>query len=285
MSSSTQENEDKIKNLQEITGLDFVSCESLLSAAYGDVETAMMLFFERQEGGGEGEAADVTPTSALGKGQLVFGSQQTVPPASWSEQGVVSIKGTMNMLQKKNGPCGVLACLLAQIAVIRLEGRAHEGRMDVEITTSEIKQAIFRILSRCCSSKKKRVSFNGRTVKSVNELTDDEVSKPGCLITLIQSIVETKGEEEIKREVTNAKGELPLIVGPHSLCSSELMSLLIRGKANGNLSAINPQTGKPVDDKEWTIADTSIEAGFGLLSRPTDLIPIANSLKYPKFVR
>eukprot|EP01043_Picozoa_sp_COSAG02_P059884 COSAG02_NODE_7713_length_2878_cov_12.523929_3_plen_60_part_00 len=34
-------------------------------------------------------------------------------------------------------------------------------------------------------------------------------------------------------------GEPPLIVGPHRICSSELMALLLKGVASGNFGAQN----------------------------------------------
>jgi hypothetical protein len=56
-------------------------------------------------------------------------------------------------------------------------------------------------------------------------------------------------------------GEPPLIVGPHRICSSELMALLLKGVASGNFGAQNatntagndwpPALGKELDRSAW----------------------------------
>ena len=262
---------EALANLKDITGLDEASCVSLLEIAHGDVETALAIFFER----GSETAQDESSTAPTGLDALLF-EVKDIPP-SWGEQDFVSIKRTMNVLQKKNGPCGVMAGLLAQIAVMRFES-STQANMDVEITRKEAKEAFYRVLLRCKT--KNEIRFKGRVLASHLDLTDEEVSAQGCLVDLVRGIIETKGVDVIRKEVDKSQGELPLIIGPHFLCSSELMSLMIRGKADGDFSAISATTGTITDDSEWS----SQGGGFGILTRPSEQAPPANALKFPRFV-
>ena len=51
------------------------------------------------------------------------------------------------------------------------------------------------------------------------------------------SIVMTKGVNEIKQEIGEAQGEPPMIEKPNYICNTDLMVLMMSGKANGNVGA------------------------------------------------
>ena len=105
-----------------ITGLDPAQAASYLEMAGGDVEMAVQLFFSMAEGepaavaaggggGGGGTAHAGTPAHAA-----LFGSEAAPPP--WIEQGFefsAAPESRCGLLQGKNGPCGVLAAVNAEL--------------------------------------------------------------------------------------------------------------------------------------------------------------------------
>jgi hypothetical protein len=63
------------------------------------------------------------------------------------------------------------------------------------------------------------------------------LTAPGGVLLIVQSVVLTRGETAVRRDVSQSNGELPLVFGPNWFCSSELISLLVRGVAAGNVGA------------------------------------------------
>merc|ERR1719386_154025 len=70
----------------------------------------------------------------------------------------------------------------------------------------------------------------------LSEHIADFANAGGCVL-LIYSLVLTRGEDLIKADIGREGGEPSdtLIVGPNLLCTTELMSLCLRGVAGGNV--------------------------------------------------
>jgi len=106
-----------------ITGLGPEEAANFLEMAGGDVEAAVSLFFEMGSGGGGAafggptpppQSLSATPVSPVHA--LLFGS--ALAPPSWLEQGLVfstDILSRCGLTQEKNGPCGVLAAINAEV--------------------------------------------------------------------------------------------------------------------------------------------------------------------------
>lgn len=62
-------------------------------------------------------------------------------------------------------------------------------------------------------------------------------------------------------------GEPPLIVGPHRICSSELMGLLLKGVASGNFGA---QNATNTAGNDWPPALGNLVTPFIYIEQPTD---------------
>lgn len=103
----------------------------------------------------------------------------------------------------------------------------------------------------------------------------DQYTGSGCLLLILASCIQTRGVEPVSQDITRDLGEPPLIVGPNALCSFELMSLLLRGTACGNISAYTP---------DGTASDWA-GAQVGLLSATEreSGVAVANSLRIPQF--
>ena len=82
------------------------------------------------------------------------------------------------------------------------------------------------------------------------------------------------GGEKVDKELRASGGNPPLIIGRFALCSSELLSLLMRASCDGNVGSYN-DSGKKVDWPESTLV--------GMLSYAEleTSIPVCDRLKSP----
>jgi hypothetical protein len=103
----------------------------------------------------------------------------------------------------------------------------------------------------------------------------DDMVAPGGLLLLVCSAVATRGAARVRADVLRGGGELPLIVGPNQLCTSELVMLLLFGVAEGSVGAFSVMGGKA------SAADAV--GGVGLLSvfEHESGIPVRDALKSP----
>eukprot|EP00494_Astrolonche_serrata_P033608 UN33877 len=89
------------------------------------------------------------------------------------------------------------------------------------------------------------------------------------LILLLYSMMYTRGLDNIKKEA-----ELPLIVGPFTLATTDVLSLFLRGTADGNVGAFT-QTGNP---NKWPKNNIGLISSIG----HEQGIPISDNLKFPQ---
>jgi hypothetical protein len=227
----------------------------------------------------EGESDLRTPAHTL-----LFGPSGSPPPDSWRLQGfefasepVDSSSTRIGVIQHSNGPCGVLAAVNAEI-VLRM-GNPHPRTL---VSDSELAGAIAAVLLRCASATGPEQAVTvacwvgeappvADAVSIGPALPQDEkavtaaVMKhvaayrgPGGCVLLCHSAVYSRGVEGVRADVAaDGGGELPLVYGPHALCSSELVNLILEGVARGNVSAYDP------NGERSTWRDASKRSGVG----------------------
>jgi hypothetical protein len=105
----------------------------------------------------------------------------------------------------------------------------------------------------------------------------DGFQGPGGLIDLMYSALLTHGVEKVTQEVLKEGGELPLVTRAFNcwLCTTELLSLLLRGTAWGNVGAFTA-SGQPNQSWEGAVV------GILTRSEKDTGIPVANDLQSPK---
>ena len=100
-------------------------------------------------------------------------------------------------------------------------------------------------------------------------------AQPGGILLVVYSAVQTfGGGEKVDKELRSSGGNPPLIIGRFALCSSELLSLLMRASCDGNVGSYN-DTGKKVDWPEST------PVGMLSYAELETSIPVCDRLKSP----
>jgi len=247
---------------------------------------AVQLFFSMAEGepaavaaGGGGGGSGTAHTRAHA---ALFGSEAAPPP--WIEQGFefsAAPESRCGLLQGKNGPCGVLAAVNAELL-------AQKGcpPPSAAVTEADLRAALAAILWRCASADapagaKESIAQEvvlarwegavGGPIVTESFAADGAASvaawlapvmpalrQKGGVVLLCYACVLTRGVEAVRADVALDNGSGPLIAGPHALCGTELMTLLMAGRARGNVGAYG-QDGAKVT---WRGPSP-----FGLLSR------------------
>ena len=275
--------------VSSITGLSLEEAASFLEMAGGNAEAAVALYFDM----GSGPAAATTsstPSSTPPQSpchSVLFGS--AAAPASWLDQGFEfssDPQSRCGLVQHKNGPCGVLAAVNAE--VISLLVRPVPSKV---IDPGMLCAALGAILLRCASGGRvtlaKWTDLVGGALSEETFVADSagtvaEILLPraktlmgrgGCCL-FCYSCVLTRGIEAVRSDTALDNGTTPLIVGPNALCATELMNLLLAGVARGNVGAYGAD-GKKVT---WRT-----RGRVGLLSRDEfeSGMPLADELKSP----
>jgi len=290
------------EQLAAMTGLPLAEAAQYIEMAGGDVEAAVSLYFDMGAGdgggGGDGIAAGgaganeatAPPSPAQA---LVFGTQPV--PASWSQQGFEFSPEQATaccLLQHKNGPCGVLAAINA---VVIAQAACPEPSAAVDDTA--LCRALATVLMRCATAAPvptpSRVVVatwadgvaGGDLLETEVEATEGAVMaqllphsaafrSAGGVNLLCFSVALTRGLDQVRAEVALDGGSVPLVTGPHALCSTELLGLLMAGVARGNVCAYGNDGAKVA----WRTP-----GDVGLLSRDElDMgRPLADELKGP----
>eukprot|EP00928_Gymnodinium_smaydae_P031021 TRINITY_DN22909_c0_g2_i1.p1 TRINITY_DN22909_c0_g2~~TRINITY_DN22909_c0_g2_i1.p1 ORF type:complete len:550 (-),score=64.05 TRINITY_DN22909_c0_g2_i1:136-1785(-) len=295
------------------TGASADEAAQFLEMVGGNVEAAVQMYLDMAGGGGEQNSAaalleDTRPKPSWW--QMVWGAQGD-PPASWVDQRLeffVPPDGSKNsdyarlgLVQKANGPCGVLAALNA-VLVAQCRSSPSFGPSFAP-SNADLALAIATVIERPGNASKSGDAHSCQVAmwSSCEGVNDglghadvefreiacgsalqqfclehvDAFMKPGGILLIVYSVVATRGVANVKADLAANGAEPPLITGPFSLCTSELISLLLRGTADGNVGSYGPLGGKKVD---WP-SDTPV----GLLSfhECEHNIPVADRLKRP----
>ena len=285
--------------LQAITGMPAEEAAGFLEMAGGNVEQAVAMYFEMQGGGGGGGFAAPASNAAPAGGptspahSILFGSGP-VPPA-WLDQGFefsTDAQSAVGIVQHKNGPCGALAAVNAEVIAVM------DCPMPSQVVTDgALLTALARILLRCRSGGAgpvvlaKWASSSDVGGEVATESIDgvaaaDELSsrlspllpsfkaKGGCVLFCYSCIL-THGVDAVKSEANRDGGGVPLVSGPFALCGTELISLLLGGVARCNVGAYDPASGAKVT---WrTAGDVGLISADELESG----VPVCDVLKSP----
>jgi hypothetical protein len=254
------------------------------------MDTATSLFFSMQDGGAPPEpgAADAIGFDPPPWYTLVWPAVEAVPEA-WLEQGLCFTEGTQQLVQPKNGPCGVLAAVHG-VVVARALAAGEVVDPSTPVTDAALAGALAAILQQCAGvgrpvqlpawgsdvGKAVRVEEVGSAEagSAVLAAIDAFKGRGGCVL-LVYAALLTRGVDQVKTDVMVDMGEPPLVVGPHRICSSELMALLLKGVASGNFGA---QNATNTAGNDWPPA-----LGVGMLSSSEleGSMTICNALKSP----
>lgn len=283
-----------VQTFMDFTGASADQAAAFLEMAGGDVETAVEIYMTSQ---GDEPMTGVTEPEAIPMQQDLPSWWSAVwptaeePPEAWRLQRLDSGGGWAGGIpQPKNGPCGVLAVVHALI----LAGQ-HTRATEVQVSAEAAAEVIAQILVRCrCDGPvrlcrpKRRGDYSPTSDLEITELPDAAVGQevrariadfqaPGGIIDLMYSAIFTRGVEKVREEVLAEGGELPLVPKQFNcwLCSIELMSLLLRGTAHGNVGVFHADGST---NKTWEGFNT-----VGILSRSEKEkgIPMADALKSP----
>lgn len=184
-------------------------------AAGGDMDTATSLFFSMQDGGGGGlpepgaaGAIGFDPPPWYG---LVWPAVEVVPDA-WLEQGLCFAENTQELVQHKNGPCGVLSAVHGVIVARALAAGEAVGP-NTPVTDAALAAALAAILQQCAGEDQPVqmptwVSDIGKDV-SVEEVVATDAtdavlakidafkSKGGCVL-LVYAALLTRGVDQVR---------------------------------------------------------------------------------------
>eukprot|EP00038_Savillea_parva_P012760 m.206776 g.206776 ORF g.206776 m.206776 type:complete len:532 (+) comp23479_c0_seq1:99-1694(+) len=291
---------DLIATLSGITGLPADQAAMYLEMSGGNLDMAVSIFFDGGGGGGggsmgaDGQGAGSSDAGAFDAPTpahaLLFGPSPA--PPSWADQGFQWSDATgVGLTQRANGPCGILAAVNAEVV-------ARMGRPDPQtpVPDRELTGTLAAVLARCATSDCITVASweadtsPGTVLKTTEVAATDTAAMeqavadalpsytgPGGVVLLCYSAVLTRGLDNVRADVAADNGELPLVYGPHSLCSSELVNLIMEGMARGNVSAYDPTGAKAT----WRVAER--RAPIGMLSRAEldSGVPLADEFKSP----
>jgi hypothetical protein len=212
--------DDLVEQFQGITGAAPEQARMYLEMSGGSLETAMSLFFDGGQGGGQedfGMDAQVTEQAFEGPAwfNLVWEGKNPVPPA-WLEQSLqfADGDGSVGLVQAKNGPCGVLAAINAIVI-------AQMGIDDPKTVLSDKPEALISaltsIIGQCTNTAECKLAAwaegsdagdGGLKVKEtvlpkqqLGEHIRTNLSSfiaPGGLVLLVYSCLLTRGEELVR---------------------------------------------------------------------------------------
>lgn len=289
-----------------VTGAPLEQAEMYLEMAGGDMEQAVAIFFANQDvamdaaDGGAAPPAEEPAAGAVGSKPApawwhVVWPAVEEPPEAWTRQRLDCGEGWPGGIpQPSNGPCGVLAVVHG----LMLAGQHSRKAADIQVSPQAAAEAIAGILARCrpdegapirLARPRERGNYRPDVELEEQEFSDlaaaaaeirarvEDFRGPGGLIDLVYSAVMTRGIEQVRIDATAEGGELPLVIRQFNcwLCTTELMSLLLRGKAEGNVGQFKA---------DGTLNESWEGALVGILSRSEKEsgMPVADALKSPK---
>ena len=289
--------------LAAITGMSPEECAGFLEMAGGDVETAVSLYYSMQDGGGGGGGGTTQPSA--GGGATPASAGPTSPahrtlfgtgavPDAWLDQGFEfssDANSACGINQHKNGPCGALACVNAEVIAVMKCPMPNTPVPDVALAS-----ALARILWRCAGGGPivlaKWVAEPGGDIAEepldaasvgdadalaqalLPQVPTSLRARGGCCLFCYSCIL-THGVDKVAAEAAMEGGATPLVSGPFSLCGTELISLLLCGVARANVGAYGAGGGKKVS---WRVPG---EVGLISADEIESGVPLADGLKSP----
>ena len=270
------------ESVADILGCPLDMATSLLEAAGGDPQLAVELGLglgSGMMGGGD----DVAAPAPLPPSPIWPDAQHI--PDSWKNQRLDQFYDTTDgIIQPLNGPCGVLAVVQAELWLLLATAAAAAAAPESSTCTStgnstptssreeRLTRAIQNILRRILQSGNDKVAFPDGTTKTLQEASQ----QIRTAFDLVQVAATSYGIDKLVGSTST------LVEGPHWLCSSELMCLLLRGTTgNGNFGAFDAL--KKTKSNFYTHS-TPTKIGVLSLMEITDGVPVADDLKFEQQV-
>lgn len=281
--------EEEAQQLSSICGFDIATATAYLEA-YGSLESASNAFFDGRVPASLQQEEDVGPQEVFESPgpfyKVVWGRDEPIHQG-WLDQ-KIELEG-LGILQQKNGPCGPLACLNA-VLIARILEREGSIEKDTVLTEDDVVDAMAHIVENCgndgqvcvCTWKGEKGGQvdvnrvdNGDAVREIMLRNSDMFLGAGGIVLLVYSCVFSRGVEQVVDDLKEQDDEQSLVAGPFWLGTSELMGLMMTGKARGNVGAFAPdgtlQNWPPCEIGMLSFAE--VETG----------IPLCDSLKCPKY--
>lgn len=268
------------QQVADILGCDLEMANGLFEAAGGDVGMAIELGF-----GGDGGDGGATPVDAAPAGfQLPYPHYNAIWPKAepvsdaWQKQRLDAWQADDNdgIMQDANGPCGVLAVVQAELWLLALAAAENNNKSLEERLTMGITNILIRVMTASNNNKTENIII----MADGSQLPLDEAAKQiRTASALVEAVASTAG---VGTTVTRMG---PLVEGPHWLCSSDLMCLLLRGTiGNGNFSAFDAIS--KVKSSFYSDGSAATGIGIGMLSMMEldENTPVADDLKFDKQV-
>ena len=264
----------------------------------------MNIYFEGGAGGGgagAGGPASTAPsfTPPFPWYRLVWPDDAPVPE-SWMAQDISfseAENARIGIVQRRNGPCGILSVLQAYLVIELHEEAGETGSIDLNAVPSEdaVNGAFCRLLRAAAAAHPAghkltlcewdAAGVPGAIVSqevdpdmlhaAVDGMYSEGFRAPGGVVLLLYSALLTRGVDLVRQDISADAGEPPLVLPPFHTCTSELVSLLCRGLAGGNTSSYTVEGAK----QDWGATP------IGLLSTQEleQGVPVADTLKSPPY--
>ena len=278
-----------------ILGIPLGEATMLLEAAGGNAELAVELGL----GGGGGFPMMEEDTNNTTATTSPLTSTTTSPiwpsstiPEAWKNQRLDAFVSTSSInddeiQQHLNGPCGVLAVVQAEMWLLALSSSSSSSNREERLT-----RAIYNILERIVMASSSADSSESAATTSNDKEPPAVVILSASDNTSTQQVTLTSASQSIRTAVqlveaaaATARVTTPLVEGPHWLCSSELMCLLLRGSIqNGIFGAYDPISKAKLSF--YSNSNNNDSPRIGLLSwmEKEQGIPVADDLKLQRSV-
>lgn len=235
-------------------------------------------------------------------------------PEAWAGQSLrFEGGGGIGLPQPRNGPCGVLAAVqaaaLADLCRRRNAGAGSAGGGSDQLRPAVTDDVLASVLADMVWQARPGdgdgatlvTGAGADAVQSAAHADRDSLlaaatsslgafKSPGGANLLVYSLVLTRTVEGVRRDVRGAGGDLPL-VNELSLCTSDLVALCLRGRADGNFGAYPAVPGGSIqgyggedEDGVQKLDRAPGGLGVGLLSMDVyqTKIPVADELLSPR---
>jgi len=257
------------QSVADALGCPLECAQSLLAAASGDLSMAIELGLSGGLETNDSTTRDLAQFRPPYDHWDSIWPELTDLPKAWKDQRLDdTLSRDDRIIQFLNGPCGVHAVIQGELWMQRDCQEPFDTRLTV---------AISAILSRILTQyQQKQVIMPDGSALSIMEASQ-KIRTPAALV----------GAAALTVGPSNLRGPgMSLVDGPHWLCSSDLMCLLIRGRiGDGNFGAWDPGTRKKQGFYSG-IVQQPIPHTLGLLSAMEidEGIKVADDLKFGKSV-
>jgi hypothetical protein len=257
------------EQVNDILGCGIEQAAGLLDAAGGDVGLAIEFGMGMMGGDivGFGDSNDNVAGAATNNASdaSVIWPHSSLPE-SWKNQRLDDfVEGTDLIFQRMNGPCGALSIIQAELWLADTS-KSIQDRLTIAISS------ILRRIAR--QSGKSTIKLKGEKEYSV----DHASAEIRTAVELVEASVQLA-------DVVRTGQVSSLVEGPHWLCSSDLMCLLLRGRVDdGNFGAWNSITEQKQNFYPADSPPEDCQIGILSITEKEHGVPVADDLKLDKSI-